>query len=74
MLIYLFVAEPILTRIPALQDWTRFLPGSASAALTRISQVGQEFLAPWQGGLVLAGYAALLALAAVIFAVRRDVT
>lgn len=74
LLVYLFVAEPIVTRIPALQDWTVYLPGSASAALTRVSQAGQAFLAPWQGGLVLAGYVLALAAIAAAFTVRRDVT
>jgi ABC-2 type transport system permease protein len=74
LLVYLFVAEPIVTRIPALQGWTVYLPGSASAALTRVSQAGQEFLAPWQGGLVLAGYVLALAAAAAVFTLRRDVT
>jgi ABC-2 type transport system permease protein len=74
LLVYLFVAEPIVTRIPALRDWTIYLPGSASAALTRISQAGQEFLAPWQGGLVLAGYVVAIATAAAICTVRRDVS
>ena len=73
LLVYLFVAEPIVTRIPALQDWSMYLPGSASAALTRVSQAGQEFLAPWQGGLVLVGYV-LVCAAAAQFSVRRDVT
>jgi hypothetical protein len=74
LLVYLFVAEPIVTRIPALQDWTIYLPGSASAALTRISQAGQHFLTPWQGGLVLVGYVLALATGATIFTVQRDVT
>jgi ABC-2 type transport system permease protein len=74
LLVYLFVAEPVVTRIPALQGWTIYLPGSASAALTRVSQAGQQFLAPWQGGLVLAGYGIVLAVAALLLTVRRDVT
>jgi len=74
LLVYLFVAEPIVTRIPALRDWTIYLPGSASSALTRISQAGQEFLAPWQGGLVLTGYVLVLAVIATMLTVRRDVT
>jgi hypothetical protein len=35
LLVYLFVAEPIMTRVPALRGWTIYLPGSASAALTQ---------------------------------------
>jgi ABC-2 type transport system permease protein len=73
LLVYLFVAEPIVTRVPSLQGWTIYLPGSASAALTRISQSGQRFLAPWQGGLVLAGYGIVLVVGALLLTVRRDV-
>lgn len=74
LLIYLFVVEPVVTRIPALDSWTIYLPGAAAAALTRVSQANQEFLAPWQGGLVLAGYGLVFAVAGTFLAVRRDVT
>ncbi|WP_350279138.1 hypothetical protein [Kribbella sp. HUAS MG21] len=56
VLVYLFVAEPIVTRIPALQDWTVYLPGPSASALARITLTDQSFLRPWQGGLVLALY------------------
>ncbi|TCO17995.1 hypothetical protein EV652_11616 [Kribbella steppae] len=59
LLIYLFVAEPILTRIPALQDWTIYLPGPAANALTHTTLTNQTFLTPWQGGVALASYALL---------------
>jgi ABC-2 type transport system permease protein len=59
LLVYLFVAEPIVTRIPALQDWTMYLPGPAANALTRITLTDQDFLEPWQGGAVLTAYAVL---------------
>ena len=74
LLIYRFVAEPIVTGIPALSDWTIYLPGSASAALTQVSLTTQHFLDAWQGGLVLAGYGLAFALAGTFFSVRRDVT
>jgi ABC-2 type transport system permease protein len=74
LLIYRFVAEPIVTGIPALSDWTIYLPGSASAALTQVSLTTQNFLEAWQGGLVLAGYGLAFALAGTFFSVRRDVT
>ena len=74
LLVYRFVAEPILTGIPALHDWTIYLPGSASAALTRVSLTTQEYLAAWQGGLVLLGYALALAAAGALISMRRDVT
>jgi ABC-2 type transport system permease protein len=74
LLIYLFVAEPIVTRIPALGDWTRYLPGPAASALTRITLDDQDFLHPWQGGLVLAAYGLAFAVAGTLLAVRRDIT
>jgi ABC-2 type transport system permease protein len=74
LLIYLFVVEPIVTRIPALADWTRYLPDAAANALTHLSQTDQEFLEPWLGGVVLAGYGIAFAVAGSYFAVRRDVT
>lgn len=74
--IYLFVVEPVVTRIPALSGWTVYLPGPADNALTGIALVGQEFLQPGQGGLVLAGYgvAFAFAVAGTYLAMRRDVT
>jgi len=74
LLVYLFVVEPIVTRIPALSDWTRYLPGPADDALTQVSLSNQEFLAPWQGGLVLATYGIVFAVAGTFLALRRDVT
>ena len=74
LLVYRFVAEPIVTAIPALADWTRYLPGSASASLTQVSLTTQQFLQPWQGGLVLAAYAAAFALAGTLTMIRRDVS
>jgi len=74
LLVYRFVAEPILTGIPALDSWTTYLPGSASAALTQVSLTTQEYLRAWEGGLVLAGYGLLLAAAGALFSMRRDIT
>lgn len=74
LLIYRFVAEPIVTGIPALADWTVYLPGSASAALTQVSLSNQDYLDPWQGGLLLAGYGLALALAGTLLSIRRDIT
>jgi hypothetical protein len=67
LLVYLFVAEPIVTRIPALQDWSTFLPGPSASALSQITLTDQDFLAPWQGGVLLAVYA----LAAVVAGLWR---
>jgi hypothetical protein len=74
LLVYLFVAEPVVTRIPALSEWMRFLPGAAHGALTRVSQSNQSFLDAWQGGLVLVGYSVALAAAGTLLTARRDVT
>lgn len=74
LLIYRFVAEPIVTGVPALAEWTIYLPGSASAALTQVSLTTQDYLAPWQGGLLLAGYGLALAVAGTWLSIRRDVT
>jgi ABC-2 type transport system permease protein len=46
LLLYLFVVEPILTNIPALEAWTRFLPGPADNALTAITLTNQQYLQP----------------------------
>ena len=74
LLVYLYVVEPVITRIPALGDFSKFLPASAGAALSQVSQQGVEFLSAWQGGAVLAAYGALLAAVGTMLVVRRDVT
>lgn len=74
LLVYLFIAEPIVTRIPALSSWTIYLPGAAANALTQVAQANQNFLPPWQGGLVLAAYGLILAAAGTVLTIRRDVT
>src|SRR6266542_4373127 len=74
LLIDLFLAEPIITRVSALGDWTRYLPGPAASALTQVTLDNQAFLHPWQGGLVLAVYGVAFAIAGTLLAVRRDVT
>jgi ABC-2 type transport system permease protein len=74
LLVYRFVAEPIVTSVPALSDWSIYLPGSASAALTQVSLSTQDYLDAWQGGLVLAGYALALAVLGTMTLGRRDVS
>jgi ABC-2 type transport system permease protein len=74
LLIYLFVAEPILTRIPALDAWTIYLPGPAASALTQQALRGHDILAPWHGGLLFAGYGIAVAVAGALLTVRRDIT
>jgi ABC-2 type transport system permease protein len=79
LLIYLYIAEPVVTRIPALESWTVYLPGPAENALTSVSYGdGSVYgalsaLEPWQGGLLFAGYGIVLALAGTFLSVRRDV-
>lgn len=73
LLVYRFVAEPIVTGVPALSDWTAYLPGPASAALTRVAISTQEYLEPWQGGLVLGAYAIVIAVLGQVMMVVRDV-
>jgi ABC-type transport system involved in multi-copper enzyme maturation permease subunit len=74
LLLYLYVAEPIVTRIPALQAWTAYLPGTAKDALTNVAYDDLSVIAPWQGGLVFAGYGLVLAAAGTCWGIRRDLT
>jgi len=74
MLIYLFVAEPLLSHITALHAWTAYLPGVAADGLTQATQAGVPLLAPWLGGLVFAGYAIALALAGTYVTIGKDIT
>jgi len=74
LLVFLFVVQPILTAIPALNPVGRFLPGSAASAVLQVHQAGVDFLGPWQGAIVLTLYGLVLAVLGVAFTVRRDVT
>jgi ABC-2 type transport system permease protein len=74
LLVYLFVAEPIVTRITALQDWTVYLPGPSASALTQITLTDQDFLQPWQGGVMLAAYGLVVAAAGLWRTARFDLT
>ncbi|WP_328988433.1 hypothetical protein OG394_19645 [Kribbella sp. NBC_01245] len=74
LLVYLFVAEPIVTRIPALHDWTVYLPGPSASALTQITLTDQDFLQPWQGGVVLAVYGLVVAVTGLWHTTRIDLT
>lgn len=74
LLVYRFVAEPIVTSIPALHTWTLYLPGSAASALAGSTLENREFLEPAAGGLVLVGYLVVLVTAGVVLSSRRDIT
>jgi hypothetical protein len=55
LLLYLYVAEPLISHISALHTWTAYLLGAAADGLTQASQAGVRLLAPWQGGRCLPG-------------------
>lgn len=74
LLLYLYVAEPLVSRVTALGSWTAYLPGVAADGLTQASQAGVRLLPPWQGGLVFTGWAAVLVAAGAVVTARRDIT
>jgi ABC-2 type transport system permease protein len=74
LLIYLFVAEPLLSHIGAWHAWTPYLPGVAADGLTQAVQPGVRLLSPWAGGIVFAAWAAALAAAGTWRTSRRDIT
>ncbi|HEX6197285.1 MAG TPA: hypothetical protein VFZ37_15330 [Jiangellaceae bacterium] len=73
MLIYLYVVENIITGIPALSGWTIYLPGQAANALTGMALTTRDFLPAWHGGLLLAGYGIMFAVAGNYLTMRRDI-
>jgi hypothetical protein len=73
-LIYLFVLEAILTVVPVVRDYYKYLPGGAFNALIRSGASQLQLLAPWQGGLLLLGYGLVLAGLGATLTVRRDIT
>ena len=74
LLLYLYVAEPLLSRITALGSVTAYLPGVAADGLTQASQAGVRLLPAWQGGLVFTAWAAAIACAGTVVVARRDIT
>jgi hypothetical protein len=56
------------------QVTTMYLPGAAANALTRVAQTDRDYLQPWQGAVVLAGYGLAFAAAGTLLSMRRDVT
>lgn len=73
LLMYLFVIEPILTGVGAIDTLTNYLPGPARNALTGTALTTRAFLEPWQGAAVLAAYATVLAAVGGTAFHRRDV-
>ena len=74
LLLYLYVAEPLVSHVTALGSWTAYLPGVAADGLTQASQPGVRLLPPWQGGLVFAAWAAAFAAGGAVMTARRDIT
>jgi ABC-2 type transport system permease protein len=74
LVLYLYVAEPLISRITALGLVAAYLPGVAADGLTQASQAGVRLLPAWQGGLVFTALAAAIAAAGTIMTARRDIT
>lgn len=82
---YFYVVETLLMIIPGVNQLYAWLPGGATAALTRSTWLSETLanqtsaaavgLVPvWAGGLLLLGYAAVASLAAIASPLRRDLT
>lgn len=75
---FTFLVEPLVTlglHAAHLDSVGKYLPGSASSAMTSPAASPYAQLLPWWGGaLVLLAYAAVFAAAGILLTVRRDVT
>ena len=72
-----FLVEPLATFILASNDLdalVKWLPTNASTALTSPGSTLLTYLVWWAGGLVLLGYAAVLAGLGIMLSARRDIT
>jgi ABC-type transport system involved in multi-copper enzyme maturation permease subunit len=72
-----FLVEPLATFILSSNDLdaiVKWLPTNASTALTSPSSSLLDYLPWWAGGLVLLGYAAVLAGLGVVLSTRRDIS
>lgn len=74
LLIYLFAIEPVIERIPKLASAVIYFPGPAGNALSQTHQAALDYLHPWQGGILLAAYAAAAVAVGAWLVMRRDVT
>jgi ABC-2 type transport system permease protein len=73
-LAYLFIIENLISALPGVKAAYKYLPGGALNAVTSMFSNNNTLLAPWQGGLLLVGYAVVFAVAATRLTVNRDVT
>ncbi len=71
-LVYLYVVEPIVASIGAIQSAYKWLPGGGVQAITTDFEA-PDLLEPWQGGLLLLGYGLVAAVLGTFLAVRRDI-
>ena len=72
-----FIVEPLAglaLSAADLDDIAKFLPSSASSAMTSPVSSFVDLLPWWAGGLVMVGYAVLFAAGGVLLTVRRDIT
>jgi len=72
-----FLVEQIATAVLSavdLESVSKWLPTNASAALTSPASTLVDYLPWWGGGLVMLGYAAVLAALGVLLSQRRDIT
>jgi len=74
LVLYLYVAEPLISSITALGLVAAYLPGVAADGLTQASQAGVRLLPVWQGGLVFTAWAVASAAAGTVMTARRDIT
>ena len=72
-LLWVVFIEPIL--VGFLPDVGKWLPGGAAASVLQgTTATGADLLAPWLGGLLLLGYAAVFAVVGARTTLRRDIT
>lgn len=71
-LAWLALVEGIVGQL--LKGHDSWLPFASGLALESATATGRDLLAPWQGGLLLAGYAAAFWLLAISTTVKRDVS
>jgi len=74
-LAWMFMIEPLLTVIPTVGGWIEdYGPGGAITAVTNSSFGGGADISQLAGGLLLLGYAVLLAIAGAALLRRRDIS